>query len=364
LLGRTAGLDNWQWLGLALIAGLGVLVAQLLTWLTITMVRFGFRRARLPIEAHRERRFVRPVWLTCLSLTWLAGVAALDLSQKVHEVLNTGILIMVTLGGVGTAYHVTGLVGSYFHRRARRTAATYADEIVVSLVTTVAQGVVVLIGILLLAEGLKVPLQGVLAGLGISGFAFALAARETLANFFGAAVLLVDRPFRRGDWIVVGDQQGTVEEVGIRATRLRAQDDSVLVIPNGTLATAQIANLGRRRNRLIKMRIALRYDTPPASLESFTTRLRQLVLAQPKMLRDKLQVGVWEFAEAAIELELICYLQVTSADQEREARHRLLLDIVRLAEEEGVRFALPAPTIQVAPPPTEAITERPRLAAS
>ena len=362
LLQRTWRLENWQWLGLGLVLLFGVAVAGGVAWLTARFLRWRLDGRGSGRDAQLQSRLLWPVRITFMALTWFVGVHFLNVPEGAYEILNTATTTLIAVGAVWAAYTLTDILASYFHQRARRSSSS-VDEIVVSLLGVVVKMVVVIVGVLLLAEALALPYQGVLAGLGIFGFGFALAARETIVNFFGTAALLADRPFRRGDWITIGDQEGTVEHVGIRTTRIRALDDSVIVIPNGALAGEKIGNLGRRRSRLLKTCISVTYETPPDRLDAFTTALRDMIKQRSEIRRDRLQIGVWAFAESSIDLELVCYLDVNSAEQEREVRHTLLLDIVRLADEMAIEFALPARTMRVRPEQAE-VPPRLGLAAS
>jgi len=135
------------------------------------------------------------------------------------------------------------------------------DEIVVSLVLGACKLMLLAGGLLFIADALSIPYEGVLAGLGIGGLAVAFASKETLSNVFGAGILVADRPFRRGDWIEAGEARGTVEHVGIRSTRIRTADDSLMFVPNGKLADATVNNLGTRRHRVARAKLLAAHGT-------------------------------------------------------------------------------------------------------
>jgi small-conductance mechanosensitive channel len=120
-----------------------------------------------------------------------------------------------------------------------------------------------------------------LAGLGIGGIAFALAAKDTVENLFGSVTVLVDRPFQVGDWVVIGDQEGTVEEIGFRSMRLRTFYNSRITIPNSLLVKSAVDNLGARRYRRVKCMIGVQYDTPPDRIEAFCEGIRELIRRHP-----------------------------------------------------------------------------------
>ena len=117
----------------------------------------------------------------------------------------------------------------------------------------------------------------VLAGLGIGGLAFALAAQDTLKNFFGSLMLIADRTFRVGDLVQIGGNEGVVESVGLRTTRIRGLDDSLLTIPNSDLTTAHVTNFGARRYRRFRTRITVPYGTSPDRLIEFRDGILELI---------------------------------------------------------------------------------------
>ena len=166
-----------------------------------------------------------------------------------------------------------------------------------------------------------------------------------MANFFGAAMLLADRPFRKDDFVEVAGQYGTIENVGLRTTQIRALDDSVMVFPDGKLADSNITNLGGRRRRRVSPDIGLTYDTPAAKLDRFVNRLHETVLARPNAAEDPLWIGVQKFNDSSIDIQLIGNFTVDSYGAQVQAQHALILDIIHLAEDLGVSFAFPTRTV-------------------
>jgi MscS family membrane protein len=136
------------------------------------------------------------------------------------------------------------------------------------------------------------PYEGVLTGLGVGGVAIAFAARDTVSNMMGGGLLMADRPFQRGDLIEIDGKLATVEAVGLRSTRLRGLDDTLLHVPNVQLSDRIIANWGRRRRRKVTMMVGTTYDTPRDKLDAFVGGLRDLLLAHPKVDPDDVYVGL------------------------------------------------------------------------
>jgi small-conductance mechanosensitive channel len=181
----------------------------------------------------------------------------------------------------------------------------------------------------------------------VGGVAVAFAARDTVSNMMGGGLLMADRPFQRGDLIELDGTLATVEQVGLRSTKLRSLDDTLLHVPNAQLSDRTIANWGKRRRRKLALTVGLTYDTPREKLGTFVQRLRQVLRDQPFVDRDDVYVGLKEFAASSIDIALLCHFRVPGYSEQVEAQHRLIMDIIALAEEVGVEFAFPTRTVQV-----------------
>ena len=257
----------------------------------------------------------------------------------------------ITAGAaVWAAYRLVDLLGSYLTSRAERTDTKF-DDLLVPLVTRTLKVFTVVLGVVFVAESLALPIKSLLAGLGLGGLAFALAAKDTVSNIFGSLTVLLDRPFQIGDWVVVGDAEGTVEAVGIRSTRIRTFYNSLISLPNSTLITAKIDNYGARRYRRIKAMLSVAYDTPPEKIDAFCAGIRQLIREHPYTRKDYFHVWLNEFGGASLNILLYCFHETPDWSTELRERHRLFLDIIRLAKRLGVEFAFPTQTLYLAGDP-------------
>mgnify|MGYP001795668576 CR=1 FL=1 len=203
------------------------------------------------------------------------------------------------------------------------------------------------IGVIYGAEALSIPIGPMIASLGIGGLAFAFAAKDTIENFFGSVAVLLDRPFSVGDWIVIDDVEGTVEDLGFRSTRVRTFYNSQVTVPNSTLVRAKVDNYGRRRYRRWKTHIGVQYDTPPGLLIAFTEGIRELVRTHPYTRKDYYQVWMHQWSASSMDVLLYVFFEVPDWNTELRERERLFIDIVRLADKLGVQFAFPTQTVHL-----------------
>ena len=181
----------------------------------------------------------------------------------------------------------------------------------------------------------------VLAGLGIGGLAVALAAQDTLKNFFGSLMLIADRTFRVGDLVKIGENEGVVESVGLRSTRIRGLDDALLTVPNSDLTTAHVTNFGARRYRRFRTRITVPYGTPSDRLVQFRDGVLELIRQHAQVRQQKYEVAVNDLGASGIEILIQVFFEVPDGHAELTARDSLILDILRLAERLGVSFDSP-----------------------
>jgi len=207
-----------------------------------------------------------------------------------------------------------------------------------------------LLSVAVLIRGLQVlgaDVVPLLAGLGVGGLAVALAARETLTDVFGALMILADRPYRIGHWVVIGDYEGRVQSIGIRSTRIRTFYDSVLTIPNSKAVTSVVDNMGMRTHRRIKTYIGIRYDTPPERVEAFLEGIKRIIQANPTTRKDLFNVVLNDFGPDHLRILLYCFLKVPDWSAELVERQRILLEIMRIAAALGVQFAFPTQTLEI-----------------
>jgi MscS family membrane protein len=224
---------------------------------------------------------------------------------------------------------------------------TKLDDQLVPLVRKSMKIFVAVGGVLFVLQNLQVDVGSLLTGLGIGGLAFALAAKETLANFFGSVMIFVDRPFQIGDWIVVGGSEGIVEEVGFRSTRIRTFYNSLITVPNATFTDAQIDNYGQREYRRTFTTLNLTYDTTPEQMQAFCEGIRAIIVANSHTRKDYYEVHMSAFGAHSLDVMVYFFFKVSSWTQELEERHNVYLEIMRLARELGVEFAFPTQTLHL-----------------
>ncbi len=202
----------------------------------------------------------------------------------------------------------------------------------------------VLAGILLI-QNLGYKVTSLITGLGIGGLAVALAAQDTLANFFGTVVMLTDRPFKVGDWVFFENVEGTVESIGFRSTRIRTWAKSLLVVPNKLLTSQIIENWSAMPKRRVKMTVGLTYDTSREKMERFVDGLRELLATDAEVDHEFYMVNFTGYGSSSLDVLVYYFTQTTRWAEYLAVRQRINLEIKRIAEDLGLSFAFPTQTL-------------------
>jgi len=266
----------------------------------------------------------------------------IQLSRWVTLLLSAVVPITLTI----IAYRTSDLLADFYGAIASKTQNEVDDQLI-PLVKKVIKLVIIVLGLLYLLSVLGIEITPILAGASIGGLAVALAAQDTLKNFFGSITIYTDSPFEVGDWIAFDDGEGVVEEIRLRSTRIRTFHNSVISIPNGSLADKKIDNMGRRRFRRFRTTIGVTYDTPAELLEAYVEGLRKIVEAHPRTISSPNEIHVNELGSSSINILVYVFFEVKDWSEELKARQNFILESIRLAKELNVRFAFPTTTVHL-----------------
>ncbi len=341
------GFSLWQLGGLFLLILVALLVRGAVRQLVRVWERGLMERLGVQWGAEAMSRVAQPIGTAAGAGTVGLLLPLLQLGIRLSQIGTLAVRVVVVFSAVWATYRMVDLFGAWLLERAERTA-TKLDDQLVPLVTKALKIFVVAVGAVFVLQNLDVDVAGLLAGLGLGGLAFALAAKDTVANLFGSATIFADRPFQVGDWVVIGDAEGTVEQVGFRSTKIRTFYNSLVSIPNAKVGDSVIDNLGERRYRRYKAHLDVTYDTPTEKLQAFVEGIRAIVQANPHMRKDYYHAYFNDFGPASLKILVYVFFEVPTWGDELRERHNFLLEILRLAEALEVEFAFPTQTLHVA----------------
>jgi MscS family membrane protein len=197
-------------------------------------------------------------------------------------------------------------------------------------------------------QNLGYSVSGLLGALGVGGLAVALAAKDTLANLFGGITILVDRPFKSGDWITLTGADGVVEEIGLRSTRIRTFAKTLVSIPNSVLANATVENHSLMPKRRIKLSVGVTYDTTPDQMREAVRRIEEYLRGNPDIHQEFLMVKFTSFGASSLDILVYCFTVTTDWVAHLQARQDVQLRIMDILEGLGLSIAFPTQTVHLA----------------
>jgi len=232
----------------------------------------------------------------------------------------------------------------------------------ISLAVRVGKLLVVALAVVSFLSSLGYSATSLIAGLGIGGLAIALAAQKTMENLFGAFSISADQPFREGDLIKIDDVMGNVESIGLRSTKIRTADRTIVTMPNGKLADMRIESYAPRDRILFSMKLRIAHDASPAQMQKILSELERVLKGQTKARPDSTVARFASIGDSSLDIDLSCVFQTADFGEFQLIRQNILLEIMKIVEKAGTTFALPASTVHVvgAPPAEEGPPESSR----
>jgi MscS family membrane protein len=279
-------------------------------------------------------------YLAVLSLQLPEKIGQLDVTSIVHAIY----ILAVSFIFLYFIFKVIDIVAYYLYQEAKKTDSTLDDQLVPLLVKSL-RILVVTIGILFILQNFGYNITSLLAGLGLGGLAFALAAQNTVSNLFGSITIFSDKPFQLGDWISVGDIEGTVEEVGFRTTRVRRFDQALVTVPNSQFINTGIINYSAMKKRRINFNLGVTYGTSAGKVEEAVAGIKKIIEDDEKFDHSFYMVRFTEFGEYSLNIFIYCFTKTIDWAESLAIREEFNLKIMRLLEELGVEIAFPSQTI-------------------
>lgn len=297
---------------------------------------------RILWDDEAARLLPKPLALVAQVLLWRIAAALLLLPTtpvNTRTLVMQGLDVALMVGVVWTLFRVVDVLALAGVRLSTGTK-TRIDDQAVPLLRKTLKVFLALLGAVFIIQNLGYSVTSLLAGLGIGGLAVALAAQDSVANFFGSVVLFTDAPFHVGDYVEFGGLVGTVEEVGFRTTRVRTDDGSLVSVPNQTFTGSFITNYSARATRLVEFTFAV---TPasPSDLEALLARARAAFAGHPNVEEGSVEVHLTGIGEWCIEGRAAAYSTVATWIGYLATREELLLRLLHVIEESGLSLAQP-----------------------
>ena len=330
-----------------------IVIVVVLVYLAILQIGAFLTRMAIVLKESQENIRLRlvleaAIWPVRLLLLTVAIYAAKEvlvfppLADKAADIL---VNVLSTLAIVLFVYRLIELMVFELTVYAARDD-NLLDQSFVHMMRMIAKIAVIVVGVIYLLRAVSgKPLSALLAGLGIGGLAVALAAQDTLKNFFGSLMIMLDKPFSIGQRVTFGGYDGTVEEIGFRSTRVRTLTGHQVTIPNEKVASESVENVGRRPSIRRLANITITYDTPPDKVERALNIIRD-ILDNHEGLQPDFPPRVFfnEFNDASLNIIMLYWYHPPDWAAYMAFSERVNLQIMRAFEAEGIEFAFPTTT--------------------
>jgi MscS family membrane protein len=336
---RPLEMPIWQWIAVVLSVPLALALGWLVALLTWT-VRQWIRRARglAPLPTRDRRRFGPGTLLIATIIHYnFVNLIGTSLLYRLYYRRFVLVLLGIALYWAVTriTYWISCIIWNDLTER-----NLIAERSLISLGRRALDvGIFVTIGLFVLTN-LDVNVSAALAGLGIGGLAIGFGAQKTFENLLGGISILTDKAIMVGDPCKIGDQRGTVEDIGLRSTKLRTEERTLVSIPNGTVATATLENFRWRDKILCRQTVRLRYDLSADHLRFVLEQLREILEHHPKVDSEGARVRVLKLGEYAIEMEIYAYIMVPTYAEYLSVQEELILLVMDTLERTGAAVAL------------------------
>jgi MscS family membrane protein len=343
---RTTLLDLalWQWAGLLC----AVLVAAVLSWILASVALAVGRRVVSRTDTNLDDRFldaaIGPLRLAFGVVVYRSAMTPLRLHGDASDFLEMLLRALFVVALTWLLMRIADLLAAIAHAELEQRGQQAATGLVAPGRKLV-KGLVLALAVVAILDTFGFNVTALVAGLGVGGVAVALAAQKTIENLFGGMTLYADRPVRVGDFCRFGDQVGTVEEIGLRSTRIRTLGRTLVSVPNAQFSTMHLENYTARDQILIHTTIGLRYETTPEQLRWVLVEIRRLLYAHARVTPDPARIRFVGFGAYSLDLEIFAYVDTPDWNEFLGIREDLFLRIMDAVEEAGTGFAFPSSTV-------------------
>ena len=340
---QLSGMPLWQWLAMLVAAP----IAAALGWLVLAILEIPLRwwaRHRGQMDVANWRSVSGPAWFLAGTLIHQVCVIYLRMPLLPRHYYFQVTAVALILSGTWIVWRFVRW--SLYRVRSRALARGHVGTgSLILLGERILKFTIFVLGILVVLNDLGFNLSTALTGLGIGGLAIGFGAQKTIENLFGGVSVLGDEVFRVGDVCRFGDRTGVVEDIGLRSTRIRTDERTLVAIPNGTVATINLENLSRRDKILFKTTLSLRPESKGDHVRYILAEIRKLLYSHPKIETQSVRVRLTDIAGSSLSMEVFSYILTRDYNEYAAVREDLLLRMMDVMEDSGSGLALPSQTL-------------------
>lgn len=278
----------------------------------------------------------------------LAPIAALNNLQVVDRILRSTIVLSFFWGCYNVSDTTHGIMLDVLEK-----AGIRSEESLSNIFSTILRLIIVVLCFVTVAREWNYDISGFIASLSIGSVAVAFAAKDALANVFGSLIIVLDKPFKNGDWIMANGIEGIVEKVSFRSTCIRTFPQELVYIPNSLLSNTPITNFTLREKRRVDFTLGLTYGTTAEQMENVIAKIKNYLQSNPKIYGDNVRAHFVAYNESSMDLRVTCYARTGDHGEYLDILQEINLQIMKLMEETGVSCAFPSRSVYLETPPAE-----------
>ncbi|MGV8983188.1 mechanosensitive ion channel family protein [Clostridium sp.] len=266
----------------------------------------------------------------------------------IDNFFSSAIIILITWG----IYNLTA-ESSVLFERMHKAYDIKVDKILFPFMSKALRLIVLAFAITIIAEKWGYNIQGFVAGLGLGGLAFALAAKDAAANIIAGIFIILDKPFTIGDWLSNDSLEGSIEDISFRTTKIRAIDQSLIIVPNSKLTNEAVINFSRRGKRRVSLNIGLTYTTSREKLQNCVESIRDMLENHPQVSKDGILVRFDKFNSSSLDILIYFFTDTPDFEEYFKIKEDVNFKIMDILQNQGVSMAFPSTSIYVESLPSE-----------
>lgn len=260
--------------------------------------------------------------------------------NTLNKIFSSGVIIIVAWG----FYNLTSQY-SFLFEKIKTKVGINVDNIIFPFISKSLRIIIIALTITIVADKWGYNIQGFITGIGLSGLAIALAAQDAAKNMIAGLVLIVDRPFKIGDWISYSEVEGIVEDINFRSTKIRTFGQEIITVPNSNLINDPVTNHTRRNRRKITFNLGVTYNTPKGKLKICVDRIKEMLLEHSGVYKESLMVTFDKFNDSSLDIFIYFFANTIDWSEYLTIKQDVNFKILDILEEEGVGVAFPSSSI-------------------
>lgn len=336
----------YQYISFSLFVILGILLMKLYRYVIKRFLRDLVNKSRIKFDDILLDAAEFPGMIFILAVFIYLGLKFLTLPDNLHTILDNSIKVVIILCSTWFALNLLDDIVEYYIQPIVEASETKFDDQLISPLRKLLKILIVILGILTALKTIGYDITALLAGLGIGGLAVALAAQDTIKNFIAGILIFVDKPFKIKDWIKFEGGEGIVEDIGVRSTKIRTFDDSLIVVPNTNLVNVNIENFSEMRKRRVLVYIGLTYDTPVEKIKKAKEIIREIIENHPGTL-PPIRITFYRFNTYSLDIRVEYFVRNFGFDYYLNTIDEINFKIKEAFDRESIEMAFPTETIYI-----------------